>query len=879
MVTAMKKNFLLIAAAIMTATAAQAITAEQFRIYLNPGHGSFTSNDRPQNTIGHPNTTKLTDTLGFFEGRGTLPRSLYIGHTLQQMGVKASNIVFSRTKNGPWPAGSESSTKYNRNLSEICEEVEAGSFDMFLSSHSDALGSATGNHTLYLYRGQDSKAQVPGSREMAVANHPYHLATGIENYSRTSAYIKGDWDFYGSHSVSTRSNGKQYDGYLGVLKHGTPGYLLEGWCHTYAPARHRALNFDYDREEGLREARGIGAYFGFAKLTTGAILGTVKDANEIINHILYTYTPGTDDRFKPLNGATVNLLKDGKVIKTYKTDNEWNGIFAFFDVAPGTYQLQASFDGYKEMAPETITVKANETTYSKLHLVSNADPIDTTPVKGIYAYGLNVKKSADDAYTFSFKANTDARKAHIAFTDAETGEQVGTVDVPNVKEGSNSITIAAKDLPGVAGKDLNWAVTLRGDTIRRVQGLKNLGTYIKVCNTVDKNPESDYFGNIYVTDRAGTNVATNGLYAFGPDWNKITSSIVNKRDDGYYFRYNLRIGCDAQGKVYVSDWGDAYSGVFVCDPANFSAGFTTFFKNPNGSFLSRDSNGILSNASGTQVAGSMSSVFITGSGASTRMYAHQEDLGSNVYRYDIGQADGSIAPYWNEAPSFIYNVGSLLANHNCNVIADEEGNIWVSQIRSAGQNTATVPSLIYADKTGNVLFNSGSDSSVSAYLNGTGGAGFAISNDGKTLVINDANGMLKFFDVKWNGNKPSLTYKSEFAASDAIDTSSSIYQMTFDPGNNLICSGGAVGIYSIPTNDNENTTPAKKALTVVKTASAIPGDVNADGSVDVADINCAINVILGIEPASKYEGRSDVNGDNDTDVADINLIINIILKI
>ena len=65
----------------------------------------------------------------------------------------------------------------------------------------------------------------------------------------------------------------------------------------------------------------------------------------------------------------------------------------------------------------------------------------------------------------------------------------------------------------------------------------------------------------------------------------------------------------------------------------------------------------------------------------------------------------------------------------------------------------------------------------------------------------------------------------------------------------------------------------------MKTASAIPGDVNADGSVDVADINCAINVILGIEPASKYEGRSDVNGDNDTDVADINLIINIILKI
>ena len=128
----MKKFLSLAVAALVAAGTMQAQTASEFRIYLNPGHGSFTSNDRPMNTIAHPNNTNLTDTLGFYEGRGTLPRSLYIGHTLQQMGVKKENIVFSRTKNGPWPAGSESSTKYNRNLSEVCEEVEAGNFDMFV---------------------------------------------------------------------------------------------------------------------------------------------------------------------------------------------------------------------------------------------------------------------------------------------------------------------------------------------------------------------------------------------------------------------------------------------------------------------------------------------------------------------------------------------------------------------------------------------------------------------------------------------------------------------------------------------------------------------------------------------------------------------------
>ena len=57
----------------------------------------------------------------------------------------------------------------------------------------------------------------------------------------------------------------------------------------------------------------------------------------------------------------------------------------------------------------------------------------------------------------------------------------------------------------------------------------------------------------------------------------------------------------------------------------------------------------------------------------------------------------------------------------------------------------------------------------------------------------------------------------------------------------------------------------------------VKGDVNGDGSVDIADANCCINVILGSEPASKYEGRADVNNDGSVDIGDVNAIINIIL--
>ena len=274
MITAMKKIILLAAAAIMAAGALQAKTADEFRIYLNPGHGSFGANDRPMPTIGHPNTGKLnaeettwmdTDTLGFYEGRGTLPRAFGIANYLKSVGVQSENIVFSRTANGPWPYSTPNSQYdpeqlFNKPLAVICEEVEEGNFDMFISSHSNAsTDGTTTNYPLFLYRGYDTGQTgdagyngpgVPGSDEMGRTVWPYHYMGEIEpqsHYSVTNTNVRGDINFYGSYSTATRNNGNQYSGYLGVLKHGVPGYLNEGFFHTYQPARHRALNFDYDR--------------------------------------------------------------------------------------------------------------------------------------------------------------------------------------------------------------------------------------------------------------------------------------------------------------------------------------------------------------------------------------------------------------------------------------------------------------------------------------------------------------------------------------------------------------------------------------------------------------------------------------------------------
>ncbi len=58
----------------------------------------------------------------------------------------------------------------------------------------------------------------------------------------------------------------------------------------------------------------------------------------------------------------------------------------------------------------------------------------------------------------------------------------------------------------------------------------------------------------------------------------------------------------------------------------------------------------------------------------------------------------------------------------------------------------------------------------------------------------------------------------------------------------------------------------------------ITGDVNGDGEVNIADVNCLIGVILGTRQASEFNGRAFVNGDDEVNIADVNTVIAIILN-
>ena len=342
------------------------------KIYINPGHGSYTGDSRPMGTISYPlKSNGLPDTLGFYESNTNLWKCLYLRDKLNATGKYS--VKMSRTKSG----GSQNGT-YNKPLSTIASEAASwGGY--FISVHSNAASEGTTtNYLLLIHRGYNSSATNSGSIpfEKAIWKRMFKIHdAGFEyssHYSMTNMNIKGGLSM----------NGWDY----GVLRHSRPGTLSEGYFHTYQPARHRALNPDWCCQEGVRYFRGIQDYFGYTADSKGYIMGAVRTKDKQINQNYYKGRAG-NDIYYPINGSKI-VLRNSKdeVVKTncypyvkrkktnqsyYTTDNNYNGIFVFENLAPGTYTLYIHTSGYKDVK-KTVTVTKNETTYVNIFVTAGS---------------------------------------------------------------------------------------------------------------------------------------------------------------------------------------------------------------------------------------------------------------------------------------------------------------------------------------------------------------------------------------------------------------------------------------------------------------------------------------------------------------------------
>ena len=372
------------------------LSANAAKIYVNAGHGSWnTANCRNMRTI---NYQQYGDTLGFWESN----TNMWKCYALQEKLVQAGHTVkMSRTQSGG--TSMQNGSTCDKKLSVIAMESENWGSDYFISVHSNAAatddyGNAYVNYPSYFFRGTMSRPNynpyVKNSDKMAIAAWPYMFIVHDNKmeynsyWSMTNPGIYGDITQMGS---SSTVNG--YTGYFGVLKHGDPGYLVEGYFHVYSPARHRAMNPDWCRQEGIRHYRGIQAWYGNPnKDTKGYIMGYIRTKEKTLTHNFYKPKSGTNDVYHPINGAKVVLRNSkGEVIKTdcyrhvarrlknqdyYTTDHQYNGVFVYENLVPGEYTMYVYASGYKNYE-EKITVKADETSYTEIFLTSGqgTDPV------------------------------------------------------------------------------------------------------------------------------------------------------------------------------------------------------------------------------------------------------------------------------------------------------------------------------------------------------------------------------------------------------------------------------------------------------------------------------------------------------------------------
>ena len=352
------------------------------RVYINPGHGDWGPDSRPMATVPFPNlhaTTGEPDTLGFYESNTNLWKAFALQEKLVGAGY---DVMMSRTQNGPYPYVKGDET-IDKKLTDICAEVNYYGADYFISIHSNAsVDGDNVNFPLFIHSGYDG-AGFQDERNMALAAWPRHF----EAFSNDKDHTNIDHGFepnsaYAENESNVRGSISFYGYLLGTLNHNYQGYLVEGYFHTYQPARHRALNPEWCRQEGIRYFRGIQDYYGKAGENVGYIMGCVRSLTEMSHHLFNSMSTSYDE-FLPINGAKV-VLRDaqGNIIRTecyrhvkrklsdqyyYTTDDNYNGIFVFENLQPGTYTLSVHAAGYQNEVME-VNVVADKTIYPEIFL-------------------------------------------------------------------------------------------------------------------------------------------------------------------------------------------------------------------------------------------------------------------------------------------------------------------------------------------------------------------------------------------------------------------------------------------------------------------------------------------------------------------------------
>ena len=352
--------------------------------------------------------------------------------------------------------------------------------------------------------------------------------------------------------------------------------------------------------------------------------------------------------------------------------------------------------------------------------------------------------------------------------------------------------------------------------------------HFRLCRGLDinRNPESPFFGRVYVAESAGGTTiwgrtTTRGVYILNANLSAVSGQGAQGRTGGVDWPAGsnaspgkLRVGPD--DRVYVADWSDGHSGVWVGDPDFIHA-------HPLLSNANRREHGLTVNH------GSVSAIWVESAVAGDLdtgvvLYSVDEDWPTgvdgpaNLHRGSILRYDVGHRYEYAELPAVVYDdsqaAGAVapigrIVNSNNQLERDAQGNWYLSQYRF-GTGDAYPSLLKISPDGGTVLFDSVRD------LRGDPASGFLHDPFGFTsdlLALDEARGRLVasgYYSVPGDSDTGYLTFIDPEEMSPATieevwwqhspylevplgDRTPSYKAGVFDPAGNLILANTDLG--------------------------------------------------------------------------------------
>jgi hypothetical protein len=452
----------------------------------------------------------------------------------------------------------------------------------------------------------------------------------------------------------------------------------------------------------------------------------------------------------------------------------------------------------------------------------------------VYAAHLEMVDNGNGTYNLNYRLNEDANEGVTINIMGPAPAQtiVRTYTFPSQTRGPQSVVWDGRNSLNVAVADgqYTWEVIASSNTSGNMF-VKDPTVGSEVQHTFfqpygldfDKTTTSPHFGKLYVTNNAGTvtasgpgRVTTDGVYVLSNDFQDITGQGASAYGGGVSWGTTsspFRVHVAPDGDVFISDWSDSNSGVWVMNPDDPTEPFVSVLDNST-----RNPLGLAGNH------GSISGMYVEGTGEDRVLYVLDEDF--YLDEADLGTTTAQLGSIWAHyigaepnnyasSPTLIYNDAlngnRLVYGFMGEIIKDphpSRGGWFISQYRWADEHN-----VFHFDGT-EVDWSSRTEGNLFAENSLTGS--IDISDNGN-LIAGAGYSWIRVYDIADIENPVEV-----FVDGGAFNSHDDI---VFDPAGNIVVGSRFPEqiLYYSRTGDNTFTTPNPEGGEIIIGASSVKG--------------------------------------------------------